>query len=103
LSVAIWSRTSDVHTYDERYNIPLHNLIAPDRSWPMGPGFEPILLHYHYLAEVQYQAQLRQALTRIGCSPEILEWIENRLSFFNPEKVKSPRSIRERLARFWKG
>ncbi|MEO6196148.1 MAG: hypothetical protein ABIS20_24265 [Thermoanaerobaculia bacterium] len=102
LSVAIWSRTSDVHTYDERYNIPLHNLIGPGRSWPMGPGFAPILLHYHYLAEAQYQEQLREVLTWIGCSSEVLEWIENRLSFFNPIRVKPPRSILERLTRLWK-
>ena len=38
LSVAIWSRTTDVYTYDERYNIPLHNLMGPERSWPMRPG-----------------------------------------------------------------
>jgi hypothetical protein len=102
LSIAIWSRTSDVHTFDERYNIPLHNLTGPERSWPMGPGFEPILLHYHYLAEVQYQEHFRQVLTRIGCSPEILQWIGNRLAFFDPKKVKPSRSILEKLTRFWK-
>jgi hypothetical protein len=84
LSVAIWSRTSDVYTYDERYNIPLHNLIGPGRTWPMGRGFKPILLHYHYLAEPQYQGQLRQVLTRIGCSSDVLKWIEDRLPFFDP-------------------
>lgn len=83
LSIAIWSKTSDVHTFDERYNIPLHILSGPDRSWPMGPGFEPILLHYHYLAEVPYQAQFRRALSRIGCSSEVLQWIEDRLPFFH--------------------
>jgi hypothetical protein len=102
LSVAIWSRTSDVHTYDERYNIPLHNLIGPGRSWPMGSDFEPVLLHYHYLAEVQYQEHLRQVLAWIGCSAEVLEWIEDRLSFFNPAQVKPPRSRLEKLIRFWK-
>jgi hypothetical protein len=82
LSIAIWSRTSDVYTYDERYNIPLHNLMGPGRSWPMKPGFKPILLHYHYLAEPQHQAQLRKVMTRIRCSPEVLKWIEERLPFF---------------------
>jgi hypothetical protein len=103
LSIAIWSRTSDVYTFDERYNIPLHNLTGPDRSWPMGPDFEPVLLHYHYLAEAPYQAQLRQVLTRIGCSSEVLEWIGNRLSFFNPKKVRPPRSMLEKLSRLWRG
>ena len=83
LSIAIGSKTSDVYTFDERYNIPLHNLTSPGRSWPMGPGFDPILLHYHYLAEVQYQAQFRQVLTRIRCSSQVIQWIEDRLPFFN--------------------
>ena len=82
LSVAIWSRTSEVHTYDERYNIPLNNLTGPDSSWPMRRGFRPILLHYHHLAEPQYRAQLRQALIRAGCSPDVQDWIEERLYFF---------------------
>ena len=83
LSVAIWSRTSDVHTFDERYNIPLHNLVAPDRPWPLRRGFKPILLHYHYLAEPQYQEHLRRVLARIGCSPGAIRWIEERLPYFD--------------------
>ncbi|HKI06685.1 MAG TPA: hypothetical protein VKK31_32205 [Thermoanaerobaculia bacterium] len=83
LSIAIWSSTSDVYTFDERYNIPLHILAAPGRSWPMGAGFEPILLHYHYLAETQYQTPFRQALKGIGCSSDVLRWIEDRMSFFD--------------------
>ena len=82
LSVAIWSRTSDVVLYDERYNIPLNNLTAPGSSWPMARGFRPILLHYHHLAEPQYHEQLRQAMTRVGCSSEVRDWIEERLHFF---------------------
>jgi hypothetical protein len=69
----------------------------------MSPDFEPILLHYHYLAEVQYQERLWEVLTWIGCSSEVLEWIENRLSFFNPKEVKPPGSLLKRLTRFWKG
>lgn len=84
LSVAIWSATSDVHAYDERYNIPLHLLAEPQRSWPMRPGFEPILLHYHYLGEPRHQDELRQAMKRIGCSPEIARWIEARMALFGP-------------------
>ncbi len=83
LSVAIWSRTTDVYTYDERYNIPLHNLVGPERSWPLRPGIPPILLHYHYLAEAPYRERFRQVLTRIGCSPETLAWIGDRLCFFD--------------------
>jgi len=82
LSIAIWSRTSDVHTFDECYNIPLHNLVEPGRSWPLGEGREPVLLHYHYLAEVEFQAHFRHVLARIGCSPDVLRWIEDRLPTF---------------------
>lgn len=84
LSVAIWSRTSDVYTYDERYNIPLNNLTGPGSSWPLRPGFRPVLLHYHHLTEREYRDQLRQAMTRIGCSPDRIEWIEQRLRWFDP-------------------
>jgi hypothetical protein len=87
LSVAIWSSTSNVHTYDSRYNIPLHNLVEPGRSWPMGRGYKPVLLHYHYLAEPQYQEYFRRVLSRIGCSSGVVQWIEDRLSFFQEETV----------------
>lgn len=82
LSVAIWSRTSGVHTYDERYNIPLNNLTGAGSSWPMRRGFRPILLHYHHLAEPQYQEQLRQAMIRTGCSSDVPDWVEKRLHLF---------------------
>jgi hypothetical protein len=85
LSVAIWSSTSDVHTYDGRYNIPLHNLVEPGRSWPMGRGSKPVLLHYHYLAEAQYQTHFRRVLARIRCPSGVVRWIEDRLSFFQEE------------------
>lgn len=87
LSVAIWSKSSDVHTFDERYNIPLHILANPGQPWRMGG--KPILLHYHYLAEPRYQAQLHQALARIGCSPEVAGWIEERLPWFTESRTAS--------------
>ena len=82
LSVAIWSQTSDVHIFDERYNVPVHILAQPGRSWPLGEGREPVLLHYHFLAEPQYQTQLRQVMRRLGCSAEALRWVEERLPYF---------------------
>ncbi len=85
LSVAIWSRTSDVHVYDERYNIPLHNLVDPGRSWPTGRRFKPVLLHYHYLAEAPYQTHFRHVLNRIGCPSGVVRWIEDRLPLFHRE------------------
>lgn len=89
LSVAIWSRTADVHTYDERYNIPLHNLIGPERPWPLQSGSSPILLHYHYLAEPEHRARFREVLGRIGCSPEALKWIGDRLSLFDRSRAET--------------
>lgn len=82
LSVAIWSTTSDVHTFDERYNIPLHSLVDSGRSWPLSKGLKPILLHYHYLAEMQYQEYFRHVLARIGCSSDVIQWIGDRLPLF---------------------
>lgn len=82
LSIAIWSRTSDVHTFDERYNVPVHILAQPGRSWPLRAGVEPILLHYHFLAEAQHQDLFRQVLKRIGCPADARRWIEDRLLFF---------------------
>lgn len=82
LSVAIWASTSDVHTFDERYNVPLHLLADPGRSWPLRAGVEPVLLHYHFLAEPPYQEQFRRALRRIGCSPDACRWVEDRLTGF---------------------
>lgn len=83
LSVAIWSKTSDVYTFDERYDVPVHILASPDQPWPMGAGFNPILLHYHYLAEVQYREQFQRVLKRIRCSRDVIEWIEDRLPLFD--------------------
>lgn len=83
LAVAIWSRTSDVRLYDDRYNVPLHLLVEPGRSWPTEGASAPILLHYHYLAEPRFQAQFLDALPRIGCPPEATRWIEARLSLFD--------------------
>lgn len=79
LSVAIAAVTDDVHVYDERYNIPLHILAERGRSWPMAAGFEPILLHYHHLAEAPFRAQLRRALRRVRCSSAARRWIEDRI------------------------
>jgi hypothetical protein len=90
LSVAIWSSTSRVHTFDERYNIPVHILAEPGQSWPMAPGFEPILLHYHYLAEPRYQERFRQVLRRLGCPPDVRRWIDDRLCLFKSRDLPAP-------------
>lgn len=82
LSVAIWSKASNVHHYDERYNIPLHLLVDPGRSWPIEGALAPILLHYHYLTEPRFQAQFRAVLPRVGCSPDVARWIEDRFDLF---------------------
>jgi hypothetical protein len=82
LSVGIWSRTSDVRVLDARYNVPLHLLLRSEPSWPTGPGFAPILLHYHYLAEAEYRAQFARAMRRIGCAAGVCGWVEERLDLF---------------------
>ncbi len=84
LSVAIWSRTSDVRVYDDRFNIPLHLHVDGTPAWPLEPGRIPILLHYHYLAEPEYREQFRTALARVGCAAEVRGWIEDRLRLFDP-------------------
>jgi len=88
LSVAIWSKTSDVHTYDARYNVPLNNLADPGSSWPTGRRFAPILLHYHHLAEAGYRAQLRGVMAKVGCPPRARDWIEARLAYFDPPEER---------------
>ena len=82
LAVAIWSKTTDVRVLDERYNIPLHLLASLARTWPTGPGLDPILLHYHYLTEPEHQVALRRALERVGCQQAARQWIEERLPYF---------------------
>ena len=79
LSVAVWSTTSAVQMYDHRYNIPVHLLGPSARSWPTCAGLEPILLHYHYLAEAPHRARFLQLLPPIGCSAEVIEWVEEHI------------------------
>ncbi len=83
LSLAIWSKTSLVRALDARYNVPLHSIADGACSWPTGAGVPPVLLHYHYLAEPQYQSRMRRALTLAGCSSEALRWIDRRLATFD--------------------
>lgn len=84
LSIAIWATTSDVHIYDEAYNIPIHILARTGQSWPMRPGNKPVLLHYHYLAEPDQQTQLREAMQRLACPVHVLDWIGVHLDRFHP-------------------
>ncbi len=83
LSAAIWSKTRDVHVYGPDYNIPLHLLVDDSRSWPLQRGSEPILLHYHYLAELQHRDELARVLKKLGCSSHVIAWIFARISLFD--------------------
>jgi hypothetical protein len=83
LSAAIWSKTRDVHVYGPDYNIPLHLLVEDKQCWPRQPGSEPVLLHYHYLAESQHRDELSRVLEKIGCSRQAIAWIFARLSMFD--------------------
>lgn len=85
LSVGIWARASDVRIMDAAYNIPLHLLTDTASTWPTGlggSGLAPILLHYHYLAEAEYRAQLGRAMRAVGCASSALRWMEERLGLF---------------------
>lgn len=83
LSAAIWSKTKDVHVYGPDYNIPLHLLVEDSRCWARRPGSEPVLLHYHYLADSQHRDELSKVLEKIGCSPQVIGWIFARLGPFD--------------------
>lgn len=83
LAVAIWSSTADVRVYDDRYNIPLHLMQDSARSWFSDPRSRPILVHYHHLCERPHRDQLRDALAKVNCAPDILDWIWARLAFFD--------------------
>jgi hypothetical protein len=83
LSIAIWSSTSNVHVYDERYNIPLNLLAEPANQWPMAPGQKPVLLHYHHLAIKEFQSSFERTLTRIDCDLSTRQWISTRLPMFD--------------------
>lgn len=82
LAAAIWSTTDDVHLYDAAYNIPLHCLAENGCKWPSGPSGS-VLLHYHYLAEPEYRSQLHTVLAGLGCSDEVQQWIDERLTWFD--------------------
>ncbi len=84
LSTAIWSSTRDVHEYDAAYNIPAHALADPDQPWPT---IEPVLVHYHYLAEPKYQEHLHAVLRRLGCTAEVQAWVAARLHWFDRADV----------------
>lgn len=84
LSTAIWSSTRDVHVYDPAYNIPAHALADPAQQWP---SVEPVLVHYHYLAQPQYRSHLLDVLRRIGCSEEVQAWVTDRLLWFDRADV----------------
>jgi hypothetical protein len=83
LSAAIWSKTRNVHIYGPDYNIPLHLLVADTQCWPRHPGAEPVLLHYHYLAESQHRDELSKVLEKIGCPPQAVAWTFARLGLFD--------------------
>ncbi len=78
LSVAIYARSRDVLTYDERYNIPLH-LIATAPDVPVGwAAVDPILVHYHWLLETEHRPEFLRRLAVVGASDEFRAWLSLR-------------------------
>jgi hypothetical protein len=82
LSVAVWATTSDVHLYDERYNIPGHSLVDPAQPWQLTAG-PAVLVHYHYLAEPDGQQDLLRVVRRLGSSDDVVEWLSEQLVSFD--------------------
>jgi hypothetical protein len=83
LSTAIWAKTRNVNVYGSDYNIPLHLLAGDTESWPRPHDSEPVLLHYHYLAEPKYRNELSATLKKIGTSPQAAAWIFSKLGLFD--------------------
>ncbi len=79
LSAAIAARASELLIYDDRYNIPLH-LLKPDCSNRVAwRHCEPILLHYHWLAQPEHRASLLSAVRCFRISDAWLRWLSEQL------------------------
>ena len=74
LSAAISARTDDIYLYDNEYNIPLHLFATQKDDLPFQPK-NPVLVHYHHLAAEPHRADFLENLQRIGCAPEVCDWI----------------------------
>lgn len=79
LSAAIAAHASELLVYDDRYNIPLH-LMKPDCSNRVAwPHCEPILLHYHWLAQPEHRSSLVSAVRCFRISDAWLRWLSEQL------------------------
>ncbi|HLM81621.1 MAG TPA: hypothetical protein VK302_13460 [Terriglobales bacterium] len=79
LSAAIAAQASELLIYDDRYNIPLH-LLKPNCSNRVAwPHCEPILLHYHWLAQPEHRASLLRAVRCFRISDAWLRWLSEQL------------------------
>jgi len=79
LSAAIASRAEDVLMYDPSYNVPLHLLVAPEGSGADWPARNPVLVHYHWLAEA-HRAALMQVLEELEVSGTVRSWLAAQLA-----------------------
>jgi hypothetical protein len=79
LSLAIWSRTTRVRHYPDAYNVPLHLLVARPELMERPQHGPPIHVHYHWLFTAAHMHSALAALRRLGTTPEVLGWLEERL------------------------
>jgi hypothetical protein len=78
-ALAIWSRTSRVHTYSDSYNVPLHLLVERPELRPLWRASPPIHVHYHWLFTEAYYQPALGALRDLGVAPDRLDWLTARL------------------------
>lgn len=80
LSAAIARHAESLLIYGAEYNIPLHLLAPDDRGAPAWPACDPVLIHYHWLAQPDHHAMLLQRLARLHVSDAVLAWLSERLA-----------------------
>ena len=79
LSVAISALAGELLLYDERYNVPLHLLDRRETEPAASPACEPVLLHYHWLAQPEYRDSLLRALQVFSIPDAWLRWLTEKL------------------------
>ncbi len=78
-ALAIWSRTTRVHTYPDSHNVPLHLLGERPELRPLWRTSPPVHVHYHWLFTEAYYKPAIAALRDLGAGQDGLEWLTARL------------------------
>jgi hypothetical protein len=85
LSVAITSRAQDLLIYGIRYNVPLHVMEPEGDGIPAWAAADPILVHYHWLAERAHHRSFLNRLARLRAGAPVLAWLAERLAAQPPD------------------